>query len=139
MVTTAPAVYSVQLLSLRCIESLELDGDEIELKFNDQTIWSSGKTKMHPRPTHADHIKQFDFATGKVYGVNGWSFATSLKPGAFIFNNLVNETRFELWEHDIRENLARSPVSASDAGHGNISIVFAKDGARYVLTYRVTV
>jgi hypothetical protein len=139
MVTAAPAVYSVQLISLQCIESLELNGDEIELKFDGQTVWSSGQTKMHPRPTHTFQIKQFDFATGKVYGLNGWQPATPFASNKFVFNNLVNETRFELWEHDIHENLARSPVSARDAGHGNISIVFARDGARYVLTYRVTV
>jgi hypothetical protein len=139
MVTTAPAVYSVQLLSLRCLESQELNGDEIELKFNDQTIWSSGNMKMHPRPTSAQQIKQFDFATGKVYGRNGWAFATPFTTSAFTFYNLVNETRFELWEQDTHETLAKSPVSARDAGHGNISIVFARDGARYILTYRVTV
>ena len=139
MVTTVPAVYSVQLLSLRCLESLELDGDEIELKFNGKSIWSSGKLKLHPRPTNGYQIKQFDFARGKLYGSNGWESVTPFEPGAFVFHNLVNESRFELWDNDIEENLARSPVSARDAGHGNISIVFAKDGARYVLTYRVTV
>jgi hypothetical protein len=139
MVTTAHAIYSVQLVSLRCIESLELNGDEIELKFNGQTIWTSGKAKMHSRPTHTFQFKQFDFATGKVYGLNGWQAAIPFAPSDFVFNNLINESRFELWEHDSHENLARSPVSARDAGHGNISIVFAKDGARYVLTYRVTI
>jgi hypothetical protein len=142
MVTATPAVYSVQLVSLRCVESLELDGDDIELKFNGQTIWTSGKHKMHPRPANAQQIKQFDFETGKIYTANGWEFVTPFAPGAFVFNSLSKDSRFELWEHDTLtgdENLARSPVSARDAGHGNISIVFAKDGARYVLTYRVTV
>lgn len=142
MVITTSAVYSVQLISLRCIDSLELDGDAIELKFNGQTIWSSSKLKMHPRPANAYQIRQFDFESGKIEGHNGWEFVSPFTPAAFVFNNLSNETRFELWEHDNLtgdENLARSPVSARDAGHGNISIVFAKDGARYVLTYRVTV
>lgn len=142
MVTTTSAVYSVQLISLRCIDSLDLDGDEIELKFNGQTIWSSGKLKMHPRPANAHQIRQFDFESGKIEGPNGWEFVSPFSRGGFVFNNLSSDAHFELWEHDNLtgdEHLARSPVSARDAGHGNISIVFAKDGGRYVLTYRVTV
>ncbi len=138
MVTTASAVYTVQLISLRCIESLELDGDDIELKFDGNTIWSSGKLKMHPRPSNGYQIKQFDFTNGKIYGIYGWMYASPFEPASFVFNHLSNDTKFELWEHG-DESLAKSPVSARDAGHGNISIVFAKDGARYVLTYRVTV
>jgi hypothetical protein len=121
---------------------LELDGDDIDLKFNGNTIWSSGKLKLHPRPTNGYQIKQFDFTNGKIYGIYGWMYASPFEPDSFVFNNLSNDTRFELWEHDSLtgdESLARSPVSARDAGHGNISIVFAKDGARYVLTYRVTI
>jgi len=141
MVTTTTAVYTVQLISLRCIESLELDGDDIELKFDGNTIWSSGKLKMHPRPTTGNQIKQIDFASGKIYGIYGWMYASPFDPNAYEFKNLISDTRFELWERDALgdEALSRSPVSARDAGHGNISIVFAKDGARYVLTYCVTI
>jgi hypothetical protein len=141
MVTTTTAVYTVQVISLRCIESLELDGDDIELKFDGNTIWSSGKLKMHPRPTTGNQIRQIDFANGKIYGIYGWMYASPFDPDGFVFKNMVADSNFELCERDALgdEALAKSPVSTRDAGHGNISIVFAKDGARYVLTYCVEV
>ena len=139
---TAATVYTVELVSLRCVEAQELDGDHIHLKFNGQTIWSSNDHRMHPHPTSDSHIDKIDFAGSKQHGANGWEVATSYNPAAFVFRGLTRDSEFQLWERDIRsreEILGKSPVSARDAGHGNIAIVFAGDAARYVLTYHVMV
>jgi len=131
-------VYTLQLISLKCLEAMELDGDDIEIRLNGETVWTNNGHKMHPRPHAGGQISEVDFAGGKRHTANGWELMTPYSPGAFVFTNLTGNSRFELWEHDMM-NLSRAPVSASDAGHGNISIVFAKDGARYSLTYRITI
>jgi hypothetical protein len=139
---TATMVYTVELVSLRCVEAQELDGDHIHLKFNGQTVWSSNNHRMHPHPTSQEQIDRVDFVNGKQHGVNGWEVAASFSPADFVFRELTHDSEFQLWERDIRsheEVLGKSPVSVRDAGHGNIAIVFAGDAARYVLTYHVTV
>lgn len=141
-VLSPDTTYTVHLLSLKCLESHELDGDEISLKFNGRAVWSNGKLRMYPRPTTDDQIDRLDFVTGRAHGKNGWWHITSFNPANFIFNRMVGDTRFELWEHEPITGdaaLARSPVSARDAGRGHISIVFARDGGRYVLTYEVKI
>jgi hypothetical protein len=137
----ADSGFTVQVINLKCLEAQENDGDEIELRFNGAVIWRSGKLKMHHRPSSGDQVSEFDFAGGRRLGSAGWQMLMPYNPGDFRIKGVRGEAYFEIWEQDrlSRDDfLGRSPVSARDAGRGQISIVFRRDGGHYLLTYRVT-
>lgn len=134
--------YTVQLLSLRCLEAQEMDGDEVYIRFNGEKIWSAPDPfAMHHRPGTARQFDEFDFVNGRLHDREGWKRVEPFDASRFVFADQDSASSFQLWEADTLtrdDHLGSSRVSASDAGHGNISLVFDRDGARYMLTYRVT-
>ncbi len=132
--------YTVQLLNLRCLEAQENDGDEVIVKFNGAKVWASGRLKMHHHPRKDHHVSEFDFAGGRRHGTQGWQMLMPYNPKDFEFAGQVGESYLELWEEDFFRDdfLGRSPITAGDAEHGHITIAFVRDGANYLLTYRVT-
>jgi len=138
----ASPTYTLQLVGLKCLEAQELDGDEIVLRLNGAPVWSSGRFKLHHRPAGEAQVDQFDFANGQRHGAAGWQMLMPYNPGDYLFKDLVGDSFFELWEADPlnrHDDLGRARVSAGDAGRGQISIVFAREGAQYMLIYRVSV
>lgn len=133
--------YTVNLLGIKCLAAQEIDGDEIEIKFNSQVIWHSGQLKMHehlPEPQIADEI---DFAGGHFHHQGGWSPLPDFNAQNFVFSGLQESSRFELHEEDAfwgDDLLGSAPVSERDAGRGKISIVFSRNGANYILFYEVS-
>jgi len=133
--------YSVHLLSLRCIEAQELDGDETYIRFNQRKIWSvPGRYRMHEHPRHEHHFDEFDFVNGRLHEKDGWKEVKPFQAADFVFSGQTAESSFQIWEADFftpDDNLGRTNVSANDIGRGSISVAFNADGARYILTYQV--
>jgi hypothetical protein len=134
--------YVMRLMSLRCIERSALGGDAIDLKFNGQTVWSSGKLRMHPNPANTKQVKKFDFANGESLKISSQRLRNAPALGLIMLNTIPEGSQFELWERRRligRRLLATSVVAPRDVDVGNITAVFAHDAARYALTYRITV
>jgi hypothetical protein len=138
--------YTVKLLGMKCLAAQEEDGDEIEIKFNNRVIWNGERVhvRLHERPANSQTVDEIDFAGGRMHNpASGWSALPGFQDGAFTFSGLEGVSRFELHEEDMGwfggdDYLGSAPVSERDAGHGKISIVFAKDGANYILYYEVS-
>ena len=131
--------YTVQLLGIKCIEAQENGGDEVKVKLNGLTVWESGRLKMHAHPTRDDQVSEFDFANGRRHDTGGWQMITPYNPQDFLFTDQYGDSYLELWEEDfLRDDfLGRSPITARDAAHGSISISFVRNGANYLLMYKV--
>lgn len=132
-------MYTVRLLAIKCIGAQELEGDEIYIRFNGATVWSTWELKMHHQP-HGHQFDEFDFEQGRLHDAEGWKRVEPFEAEQFIFPGQSGNGMFEVWDANrfLRDDfLGRAPVSAADAGRGHIQVVCAHDGAHYVLTYTV--
>lgn len=132
--------YTVHLRGIKCLTAQEHDGDEIYITFNRQLVWSSGERKMHERPAGVQ-FDEFDFGRGLVHDKEGWKPAPDFHADDYVFPAHEGATSFEVWDADRffgDDYIGLVPVGAHDAGHGRIQAICAGDGARYTLTYEVS-
>ena len=133
--------FSVRLISLKCLVSQEAEGDELYITLNGDRVWAvQGDYKMHQQPSRPHQIKEVDFVEGRWLLPDGWLPMPQFEASAFVFADLTEPGRIEVWDHDnfSRDDyFGRLLFSENEAGHGNITGVAARDGAHYVLTYRV--
>ncbi len=132
--------YTMQLLSLECIEAQELDGDEIYITLNRQTLWKAHPEKMINKPTHKRQVRSYDFANGRKLMADGWHADPALQLGALPLPVQDGEVHLQVWDKDFLTSddlLGDAVISARDAGRGMIMVVFERDGGHYNLTYRV--
>jgi hypothetical protein len=132
--------YTLRLLTLECIQAQEIDGDEAYLTMNGRKVWSVGRDRMSQDLSHAHRCSEVDFAGGRKLTHEGWITMSPFDPGEFIFGGLSGTMVVQLWDDDrlTRDDLlGETPISEADIGHGHISVLFTRDGARYRLTYQV--
>jgi hypothetical protein len=132
--------YTIRLIALECLRSEELDGDEVYIKCNGAKIWEAAPDKMHSVIDHDEFVNHFDFAEGRKQTKTGWVALQPFKPEAFAVRAERADSVIQLWEADLLnpdELLGQTPVDASQASGGSISVVFQRLGANYRLTYRV--
>ncbi|MCC6615382.1 MAG: hypothetical protein IT320_18040 [Anaerolineae bacterium] len=136
------ATFTLKLVLLECFQAQELNGDEIYIKLNDRVIWTwkTAHVRFSHDTSHPHTIDKLDFVQGRKHEASGWVSA-GIDPEAFVFTDMNGGALLEVWDADsfTRDDLiGRAPVSASDGGHGAISVVMQGDGAYYRLTYEVT-
>lgn len=127
--------YTLRLLSLECMQAQELDGDETYLMLDGRQVWSAGDYKMSSTLTTADRCSVVDFAAGRVLTRSGW---IDVEQAALVFPGLAGEVLLQLWDSDALTTddlLGEAPISETDIGRGEISVLFTRDGGRYRLTY----
>ena len=133
--------YTVHLISLKCLISQEFEGDEVYITLNGQRVWSvQGDYKLHQTPSQVHHINEVDFVEGRLLLRDGWQPIPEFEPTDFIFTGQSGHGQFEVWDEDnfsSDDYFGKLPFSQSEVGRGNITGVAARDGAKYVLTYRV--
>lgn len=136
--------YTLHLTMLICDGVQERDGDEIYLKLDGQTIFSSDKLgiKFDERMHKPNRTKSFDFRTCSYDSMHGMVKTDIYTPDAFIFKHVEAPLRFELWESDKNEPLrgADDPVGQfavviEHLTQGEDSITLDGSGARYTLSY----
>jgi hypothetical protein len=129
--------YTLRLLSLECMQAQELDGDEVYLTVDGTRVWSAGRYKMSSVLTTDDRCSQIDFAAGRVLTHVGWA---DVEQEPLVFTRQAEPTVVQLWERDTLtsdDKLGETPISESDSGRGEISVLFTGDGGSYRLTYQV--
>jgi hypothetical protein len=133
-------MYRLKLIRLECLASHEVDGDEVYLTLDGARLWTAHPDKASHHAEHSHQVSEFDFAAGRKRTRAGWELMTPFNPGDFVVRGLTTTARLQLWDADPltrHELLGETPIRAADAGHGNISIVFQRDGGHYRLTYAV--
>lgn len=135
-----PSGYRLTLMKLECLESQEIDGDEVYITLNGRTIWRAHPDKASHLRDRDRQISAFDFANGRKLASEGWRMMMPYDPGRYVVKNLAGESLLQIWEADVLNRddlLGETPISAADAGRGSIAVVFQRDGGHYRLTYRV--
>ncbi len=134
--------YTIKLVGLDCFTAEELDGDEIYIKLNGEKVWEAHPDKMSHALAGEHQVSQYDFAQGRKHTQTGWLPLDSFRPEDFAFQNEDGTSTLQLWDADVgtRDDLlGETPIDASQASGGNISVVFRRSGAHYRLTYHVEV
>lgn len=136
--------FTLRLMLLECLEAQELNGDEVYIKLNGETIWTWQTTheRLHHDLERPHMFDKIDFAGARKHGKDGWQPAPEIDPNAYIFTDLTGEATLEVWDADVLTSddlFGRKPVRALDGGHGDISVVFRRDGGHYRVTYQVQV
>jgi hypothetical protein len=130
--------YTLTLISLECIQAHAPAGDFVRLMRDDATLWESSPYKMHPSPTDARQISDFDFAEArKGITPQAWQADTNFDADALIFVGQSGESHLKVCLAQDAESLADTVISAKDAGRGNILIVCSRENVLYHLVYRV--
>lgn len=132
--------YTIRLLGLECLMSQEIDGDEIYLKLNGAQVWEAQPDKMSHLLDQNVSVSAFDFATGQKLTGKGWVLMPAYKPDQFILSGLNGDSVLQIWDADMLTSddlLGQTPIDASQASGGKISVVFQRIGAHYRLTYQV--
>lgn len=132
--------YTLRILSLECVTSEEVDGDETYLKLNDRKVWEAHPDKMSHAHSFDRSVSQFDFAEGLRKTGEGWAQIPGFQSESLVFNGLSGKSVLQLWDADTLnadDLLGEAPVDETQASGGNISLVFQQRGAHYRLTYRV--
>lgn len=132
--------YTLRLLSLECMQAQELDGDEAYLTLNGQKVWSAGRDKMSQDITHPQRCSEVNFVDGRKRTHEGWIDMAEDETGTSVFSELSGQVLLQLWDDDLLTSddlLGETPISETDIGRGNISVMFTRDGARYRMTYQV--
>jgi hypothetical protein len=133
--------FTLKILRLQCVQAQELGGDEPYLLMGDTVLWSVPDGQhMHHWPTQDNQFSAVDFSKGRVLDADGWQTVPDFPEGNFVFSGLSGTHAITLMEADrlTRDDLlGRTPVSEKDMGRGDIQVEFARDGAKYLLTYRV--
>lgn len=138
--------YTLRLLSLRCVQSQEADGDEIYLNLNGDTIfsWEKLDRKFYHRIKSDNHITAFDFRTCRFTTMHGDEATSAYTPDDFIFKNMEAPMTFDLWESDRDEmfrgdddHLGHVQISEESIEPGEQLHIFPLSDAEYELRYIV--
>jgi len=138
--------YQIKLISLRCIQNQERDGDEIFMKMNGKVFfdWEKFERKFVSKLKEDENINAYDFRLAKISTLAGWEEGKGYTPDDFVFTGLENSTRIELWECDYGEVLRgrdeRLGVVKIDESHiekGETIVVFNDNDTEYEFTYIV--
>lgn len=136
--------YVLQLVSLRCDQAQERDGDEIFFRVDGQTVWRVEDVgrKMHHNPSRPIEVREVDFRMLRADTGNGWVSISGFNPEDFRFTGLTGPMRCEIWEEDAflrggDDFLGEIIVSPSQAGQGEIAVAIRAGRAEYVLVYEV--
>ena len=132
--------YTIKLIGLECFKTEELDGDEVYIKLNSEKVWEANPDKLGAHFEGSDWVSQFDFAGGRKLTHLGWVALTPYNPEEFVFKDQAGGSVLQLWETDTLTSddlLGQTPIDATQASGGNISVVFRRLGADYRLTYKV--
>ena len=141
------STFTLRLLSLRCIQAQEGDGDEIYLKLNGEIIFSWDKIgrKFTNLIRSNKQTASFDFRKCRFSTGSGDQETDAYTPDQFEFVNQTDPMHFELWESDANEfllggddNLGQLVVSAQDIKPGEIAHGFMLSGAEYEFRYTLT-
>ncbi len=137
--------YTLRLLSLKCIQAQEADGDEIYAKLNGEIIfsWSRLGLKFYSAIKTEKHTNDFDFQSCQYATSTGVAATTAYAPEDFEFADLEGEQIFELWESDEEEFLRGDDdflgeVVISESTLGEQTVKFTLEGADYELRFIVT-
>ncbi|MBC7811743.1 MAG: hypothetical protein H7175_11380 [Burkholderiales bacterium] len=137
--------FTLHLLSLKCVQAQELDGDEAYIRYNGVMIWAAEPMRMSHRTKDATGqlFDEFNFMTGQYHTPQGWVSGEIFEERAFVFEGQTEPGVVELWEDDsfLRggdDFLGKVSVGTQDIGRGHITTSFEQDGASYLLTYEVT-
>ena len=139
--------YTLRLLSLRCVQSQEADGDEIYLNLNGETIfsWDRIDRKFYHRIKTDKHITAFDFRSCRFTTMQGDEPTEAYSPDNFIFQNMDAPMVFDLWESDENElfrgdddHLGHLAISEESIEAGEQLHIFPLDDVEYELRYIVT-
>mgnify|MGYP000113433595 CR=1 FL=1 len=132
--------YTLRLIWLECMQVQELDGDEIYLALGDRLVWKAAPLKLHDKPQNATQIRAFDFENGRQLTHDGWQAMAAFQESQFMIPIISGEHVLRLWEADVLTSddlLGETPISVRDDHHGEIMVMFNRDGAHYQLRYRV--
>lgn len=139
--------YTLRLLSLRCAQSQEADGDEIYLNLNGETIfsWEKLDRKFYHRIKSEGHITSFDFRTCRYSTDDGDDLAEAYTPQDFVFREMGDPIVFDLWECDEGElfrgdddHLGQLVISTESIEAGEQLYIFTQSDCEYELRYTVT-
>jgi len=142
------STFTLRLLSLRCIQAQEGDGDEIYLKLNSETIFSWDKIgrKFRNQIRNNKQTASFDFRKCRFSTGKGDQDTDAYTPDQFEFVDQTEPMTFELWESDANEfllggddNLGQLVVTIADAQPGEIAHGFMLSDAEYEFRYTLTV
>ena len=131
--------YTIKLIGLECFQAEEIDGDEIFIKLNGEKVWESPDKMNIARPEALGQPVRFCRWTQANAG--GWVPLMPYDPHAFLFHRSVG--RFRCCNYGKTDTLTsddllgQTPIDASQASGGSISVVFQRLGAHYRLTYKV--
>ena len=134
--------YTIRLVGLECFRAEEVDGDWIYIKLNGAKVWEAHPDKMLPAPEHDELVSHYDFAAARKLTRDGWIPLMPYQPEQFVLKDHTGASLLELWDADVLTSddlLGQTPIDASQASGGNISVVFQRSGAHYRLTYKVEV
>ncbi|MEQ8676087.1 MAG: hypothetical protein RLP44_31795 [Aggregatilineales bacterium] len=139
--------YTLRLLSLRCEQSQEADGDEIYLNLNGDTIfsWEKIERKFYHKIKSDKHITAFDFRSCKFTTMQGDVPTAAYTPDDFIFKDMDAPIVFDLWESDRDEmfrgdddHLGQLAISEESIEAGEQLYIFPLDDVEYEFRYIVT-
>lgn len=132
--------YTIRLIALECLRAEELDGDEIFIKCNGVKVWAAHPDRMRAVIEDNNFVNHFDFAEGRKHTREGWLSLDPFSPDMFAIEVESGSAVLQLWEADTLTSddlFGQTPVDASQASGGSISVMFQRLGANYRLTYRV--
>jgi hypothetical protein len=131
---------NVHILSLKCVQAQENNGDEIYITVDKHTLWSAGKYHMSEQLADDGQIDEVDFANGRVHGRGGWGPMEDFDPARFIVP-VGSGVRIQVKERDMLlgdDMFGQVEVRPADAAHGHIQLAFTAQGAYYLFSYEVT-
>ncbi len=134
------ATFTVRLIGLRCLRSQEMNGDEIYLQLDGETVWAAAPFHMSHHLNNLTRISEVDFEQGRRLTMHGWEPIPDFKPEALSFQRSA-PTAIRLYEGDLfgDDFLGEIVATEGDAQGGHIQIALSQDGADYILIYQVTV
>jgi len=130
----------LKLITLECLLAQELDGDEIYLRLNGERVWAVDRHAHMSHDLARPHCYDImDFVGGRRHGAGGWEMIPGFVPGALTWS-LTSEAVIEIFEADTFSSddlIGRQRITSHDAGRGDITVHFEREGARYALTFRL--
>lgn len=139
--------FTLRLIALTCDRGQELNGDEIYLKKDGETIFNSDVVgiKFDDEMRHAGRTSSFDFRTCSYLTPGGPVTSAAYQPAQFVFGGLTPPVAFELWESDRSERLrgaddliGKFALTDGHFSEGEDSVTLDGSNARYTLTYLLT-
>lgn len=140
--------YTVRLIALLCNLAQEVNGDEIFMKVNGETIfnWEDIKLRFSEDISKKGRINGFNFRDCTASTEHGWVKVDTYQPEQFIFTNVNEGPEIELWESDKGrlipsddDLLGTLKIGAQEANvDAEITVPFVEKGGNYSLKFTVT-